>query len=316
MKIYHTIPDNKNLFRNPVVTIGNFDGVHVGHRTIFTKLLERARKISGDAVVITFSSHPRKVLYPDIPLKIITTSDEKVNALFGLGIDNIIMLHFTREMAQMSAGDFYNDILITKIDARELVIGYDHAFGKNREGTIEFLTALCSRTGIGLTRVDEEMIGDRPISSTWLRRIIEDGDIPTARKLLGRNYSLSGMVVRGEGRGGRLLGFPTANILPDDEDKVIPALGSYSIVAVLPGGRRIGGMLNIGFNPTFSAGRQTIEAHLFGFSEDIYDTAITVEFVGRIRPEKRFDSPEELIAQLRTDRATAMAQLEEHDKKK
>lgn len=315
MKIYHTIPDNKALFKNPVVTIGNFDGVHVGHRKIFSKLLERAKKISGDAVVITFSSHPRKVLYPDMPLKIITTSNEKVNALFSLGIDNIILLHFTREMAQMSAREFYNDILITKLDAREMVIGYDHAFGKNREGTIEYLTGLCAETGIGLTRVDEEMLGERPISSTWLRQIIEEGDLPMSKKLLGRNYSLSGFVARGEGRG-RILGFPTANIVPDDPDKVIPAQGSYSIIAVLPGGQKKRGMLNIGVNPTFSSGKKTIEANIFDFDEDIYDTVITVEFVGRIRPEKKFASADELVSQLRKDRATAMGHFEEHDRKK
>ncbi|HOO72395.1 MAG TPA: bifunctional riboflavin kinase/FAD synthetase [Spirochaetota bacterium] len=312
MKIYHNIPDNKNLFRNPVVTIGNFDGVHLGHRKIFSRLKEVAKKKSGDAVVITFSSHPRKVLYPDIPIKVITTSDEKVNAIFNLGIDNIILLHFTREMANMSAKDFYNDILLTRIDTRELVIGYDHAFGKNREGTIDFLAGLCAETGIGLTRVDEEMLDSRPISSTWLRSLIEEGDLPMVERLLGRRYSLSGTVVRGAGRGGSTLGFPTANIDPLDPDKILPADGSYAVVVTLNSGIKKGGMLNIGMNPTFNADKKTIEVNIFDFAEDIYDSVITVDFVARLRPERRFNTTEDLVAQLGQDKIMALKILDDH----
>ena len=191
MKIYHTIPDNKNLFKNPVVTIGNFDGVHMGHRKIFSTLLSTAERVKGDAVVITFSSHPRKILNPEAHIQVITTSEEEVNAIFNVGIDNIILLHFTPEMANMSARDFYNDILITRIDIRELVIGYDHAFGKDRQGTMEYVSMLCKESGIGLTRVEEEMADSQPVSSSWLRRELESGNFPLAEKLLGRRYSMT-----------------------------------------------------------------------------------------------------------------------------
>lgn len=308
MKIYHNIPDNKNLFKNPVVTIGNFDGVHKGHQKIFSTLLSVAGRVRGDAVVITFSSHPRKVLNPESHIQIITTSEEKVNAIFNMGIDNIILLHFTPEMANMTAREFYNDILITKIDIRELVIGYDHAFGKDRQGTMEYVSMLCSESGIGLTRVEEEMVESQPVSSSWLRKELEKGNFPVAEKLLGRRYNMSGTVVRGAGRG-RTLGFPTANIHLDDTDKLVPAKGCYSVIVTLMNGARYRGMLNIGSNPTFSQGGCNIEVNIFDFNENIYDSRITVEFVERIRDEVPFSSPEKLVEQLNKDRITALDQL-------
>ena len=311
MKIYHTIPDNKNLFKNPVVTIGNFDGVHIGHRKIFNKLLDVSQRINGDPVVITFSSHPRKVLNPENPIKIVTTSDEKINAIFSLGIDNIILLHFTPEMANMTAREFYNDILITKIDVRELVIGYDHAFGKNREGNIDFVSVLCRESNIGLTRVDEELYDSQPVSSTWIRRELESGNISMVEKLLGRKYSITGTVMQGKGRG-RSLGFPTANIAPEDPDKLIPADGTYSVIVSLVNGSKKKGMLNIGMNPTFSDTGRTIEAHIFDFNDDIYDARITVEFVRFIRKEQAFGSVDKLSAQLQRDKETALIHLRDY----
>ena len=312
MKIYHTIPDNKNLFKNPVVTIGNFDGVHIGHRKIFNKLLEVAQRIKGDPVVITFSSHPRKVLNPETPIKIVTTSDEKINAIFSLGIDNIILLHFTPEMANMTAREFYNDILVTRIDVRELVIGYDHAFGKNREGDIDYVSMLSRESNIGLTRVNEELYDSQPVSSTWIRRELESGNIGMVEKLLGRKYSITGTVMQGKGRG-RSLGFPTANIVPEDPDKLIPADGTYSVMVSLVNGSKKKGMLNIGMNPTFSDTGRTIEAHLFDFNDDIYDARIAVEFVRFIRKEQAFGSVDKLSAQLQRDKETALMHLRDYE---
>lgn len=308
MKIYHTIPDNKNLFKNPVVTIGNFDGVHLGHQRIFSTLLSVAERQKGDALVITFSSHPRKVLNPEAHIHVITTSEEKVNAIFNMGIDNIILLHFTPEMANMLAREFYNDILITKIDIRELVIGYDHAFGKDRQGNMDYVSMLCRESGIGLTRVEEVMVDSQPVSSSWLRDELNSGNFPLAEKLLGRRYSLGGTVVRGAGRG-RTLGFPTANIRLDDPDKLVPADGCYSVLVSLVNGTKYKGMLNIGSNPTFAQGGRHIEVNIFNFTADIYDARITVEFVQRIREEVAFSSAEKLIKQLNNDRAAAMAHL-------
>lgn len=309
MKIYHNIPENKNLFKNPVVTIGNFDGVHKGHQKIFSRLIEIARKKKGDPVVITFSSHPRKVLNPEISIKILTTPGEKSNAIFSHGIDNIIMLHFTREMAEMSAEDFYNQILLQKIDTRHLVIGYDHAFGKGREGNIDFLKKLSASSGIEITRVEEEMLFDRPISSTWLRHEIEDGNIEKANQILGRSYSISGVVVKGMGRGNSL-GFPTANISPGEPDKLIPADGVYAVRVILDNSRPSWkGMLNIGNNPTFTNAERTIEVNILDFEENIYDSQVTIEFIKKIRNEIKFNTPEDLVTQLKIDRTNTIKAL-------
>jgi len=303
MKLYHTIPDG-DLFTNPVVTIGNFDGVHLGHRKIFSVLEQTAKRVNGEAVVITFSSHPRKVLNPNISTHVLTTTDEKVNAIFRLGISNIVLLNFTAEMASMDAQDFYNDILIRKLDVKEIVIGYDHTFGRDREGNYDFLSRQSLKTGISVTRVGEMLIHDRPVSSTWIRHRIEEGDISTAAMLLGRNYSVSGTVISGDGRG-KDLGFPTANILPSDTDKLIPCDGVYAVKVEMNKSITRYGMLNIGNNPTFSGRERSIEVHIFDFNEKIYGTEITIEFLDRIRDVKKFPSKEDLIARMRRDEITA-----------
>lgn len=308
MKIYHHIPEHKNLFVNPVVTIGNFDGVHIGHRKILSSLLEKAAEKSGDPVVITFSSHPRKILNPEMPIKIITTTEEKVNAIYEFGIPNIILLHFTQQMAEMHAIDFYNEILVGKLDAKYLVIGYDHAFGKNREGNYDFLSELSSSTGVEITRIEEEDRYKHPISSTWIRRVIESGNITKANTLLGWKYTISGTVVRGRDRG-KSLGFPTANIMPLHQDKIIPGDGVYAVGVIFEDGTRKKGMLNIGTNPTFSEKERSIEVNIFDFNESIYDSILTVEFHKHIRNEIKFESKEKLMAQLERDKTTAMRML-------
>jgi riboflavin kinase / FMN adenylyltransferase len=308
MKIYHHIPEHKNLFVNPVVTIGNFDGVHIGHRKILKALLEKAAEKSGEPVVITFSSHPRKILNPEMPIKIITTTDEKVNAIYDFGIPNIILLNFTRQMAEMHAIDFYNEILVGKLDAKYLVIGYDHAFGKNREGNYDFLSELSTSTGIEITRIEEEDRYKHPISSTWIRREIENCNITKANILLGWKYTLSGTVVRGRDRG-KSLGFPTANIIPLHQDKIIPGDGVYAVRVIFEDGTRKKGMLNIGPNPTFSEQDRTIEVNIFDFNETIYDSTLTVEFHKHIRNEIKFGSKEKLIKQLERDKSTVLKLL-------
>jgi riboflavin kinase / FMN adenylyltransferase len=309
MKIYHHIPEHKDLFINPVVTIGNFDGVHLGHRKILSALKDTAKNKSGDPVVITFSSHPRKVLNPEHPIKIITTSDEKVNAIYNFGIPNIILLNFTRQMAEMHAIDFYNEILIGKLDAKYLVIGYDHAFGKNREGNFDFLAELAASTGVEITRIEEEDRFEHPISSTWIRKEIESGNIAKANVLLGWRYTLSGTVVEGKGRG-RELGFPTANIRPLHQEKIIPGDGVYAVRVIFEDGTKKNGMLNIGSNPTFSGETSTIEVNIFDFNEIIYDTILTLEFYERIRGEIKFNTREQLVEQLGKDRISILQLLD------
>jgi riboflavin kinase / FMN adenylyltransferase len=312
MKIYHHIPEHKDLFVNPVVTIGNFDGVHIGHRKILSALLDTARKKSGDPVVITFSSHPRKVLNPEHPIKIITTSDEKVNAIYSFGIPNIILLNFTRQMAEMHAIDFYNEILIGKLDAKYLVVGYDHAFGKNREGNFDFLAELAASTGVEITRIEEEDRFEHPISSTWIRREIESGNIDKANMLLGWRYTLSGTVVEGKGRG-RELGFPTANIRPLHQEKIIPGDGVYAVRVFFEDGTKRNGMLNIGTNPTFSGETRTIEVHIFDFNEMIYDSILTLEFYKKIRSEIKFNAKDQLIEQLDKDKSSILKLLDNNN---
>ncbi len=312
MKIYHNIPDNKNIFKNPVITVGTFDGVHLGHRKILSVLLDTAAQKSGDPVVITFSSHPRKTLEPNLVLKIITTTEEKTNAIYEFGIPNIILLNFTKQMAQMPAIDFYNEILIRKLDAKSIVIGYDHAFGRNREGNYDFLKHLAEKTGIEIFRVEEEDFSSRPVSSTWIRNEIEFGNIEKANKLLGWKYSLSGTVIRGKGRG-RTLGFPTANISPHNREKIIPADGVYAVNVMIENGTKRMGMLNIGNNPTFSDAARSIEVNIIDFDETIYDKPITVELHQRIRKEIKFSSPEQLINQIKQDRIAALRLLGGND---
>jgi riboflavin kinase / FMN adenylyltransferase len=305
MKIYHHLPEHKNLFINPVVTIGNFDGVHLGHRKILAALIQKSKEISGEPVVITFSSHPRKVLNPELPIKIITTTEEKINAIYNFGVPNIILLNFTRQMSQMHAIDFYNEVLIGKLDAKYLVIGYDHAFGKNREGNFDFLNELAATSGVEITKIEEEDRYEHPVSSTWIRREIESGNMVKAGSLLGWRYTLSGTVVRGEGRG-RTLSFPTANIDPLHPDKIIPGDGVYAVTVSVENDIKTGGMLNIGTNPTFSGTCRTIEVNMFDFTEDIYDAILTVEFHDKIRNETSFSSREALMEQLGKDKIRAL----------
>jgi len=300
MKIYHDIPDNKDLFKNPAVTIGNFDGVHIGHLKILSALIDVSNKISGDAVAVTFSSHPRKILYPHIPLKIITTTEEKINAIYNSGISNIILLNFTKEMSEMRAEDFYNKILIKKLDIKEIVLGSDHAFGKNREGNRSFLNNITSKTETGITIVEPATLESKHVSSTWLRKEIENGNISTVTSLLGRHYSINGRVVKGAGRGAGL-GFPTANIIPETPDKIVPLDGVYAVSVIINSEKKIG-MLNIGINPTFSQNKKTIEVNIFDFNENIYDSEITVEFMGRLRQEIKFETKKALVKQMKADR--------------
>ena len=305
MRVFEKIPE-PGEFKNPVLTIGNFDGVHLGHQKILSTLLLRAEREKGEPVVLTFSSHPRKILQPGNRQKIITSSMEKARAIWDFGIRNIILLDFTPEIADMDALNFYNHILIEKIGVKHIVIGYDHAFGKNRQGNLEFLTEQSKRTGVDVTRVDEKKLNSKPVSSTWLRKEIENGNIHMAAKLLGRRYSIAGTVVKGVGRGSRQLGFPTANIMPEHPDKLLPKDGVYAVKVYLDDGTKKEGMLNLGCNPTFDAEERTVEVNIFDFDRDIYGAHINVEFHDWVRNEMKFPGPEELVSQITRDRSYIM----------
>jgi len=314
MKIYTEIPENTGQFRNPVVTIGNFDGVHTGHRKIIETLLNKSREHNGEPFVITFRNHPRTVIHPGSVCRVITTVEEKQKALYELGVTNIVVLNFTRELSELTAHEFYNGLLVERLKAREIVIGYDHAFGKNREGNIDFLLNLSQQTGVEITQIGEESCGSEIISSTLLRSEIDNGNMEKVENLLGRRYTLSGKVIKGAGRGGVKLGFPTANILPDNPDKIVPAGGVYAVRVTLPSGETREGMLNIGLNPTFNGNEVSekfIEVNIFDFHGDLYSENLTVEFYKRIRDEKKFPSAEELVLQLKNDESVIRKILDE-----
>ena len=300
LKIYNEIPENNGLFVNPVVTIGNFDGVHAGHRKIINELIASSIKHNGVPVVITFRNHPRTLFRPELPCKIVTTAEERQRLLHSLGINNIIMLQFTRELSNLTADQFYHELLIDRLKVKEIVIGHDHAFGKNREGNIDYLMKLSAKTGIIVTRVEEEICNDKVISSTFLRDEIENGNMDKAAELLGMRYSLTGKVVKGAGRG-KGLGFPTANILPDNGEKIIPKNGVYAASIKFSDSSVYHGMLNIGYNPTFDGKARSIEINIFDFNKDIYGEAVTIEFFTRIRDEIKFDSVDSLVKQIRSD---------------
>ncbi|MFC1670096.1 bifunctional riboflavin kinase/FAD synthetase [Spirochaetota bacterium] len=308
MKLFKEIP-GKGQFKNPAVTIGNFDGVHMGHQEILSTLLKKAEEINGDAVVITFQSHPRKIINPQLLSGIITTSAEKVKAISTYGINNIILLDFDRDMADMDALEFYNKIIVNGIGAKEIVIGYDHCFGKDRKGNMEFLERMSGTTGIGITRVEEVEVDSKSVSSTWLRKVIGDGNMKAAKKIIARPYSIMGKVIKGESRG-RELGFPTANILPNDAEKIIPGDGVYAVTVILENGNKARGMLNIGDNPTFDLNKKNIEVNIFDFNDDIYGSLITIEFHERVRDEIKFESSRGLVQQLKKDKISIQKMLD------
>ena len=304
MDLFANIP-GKEKFNNPVVTIGSFDGIHLGHKKIINKLLEKANERKGDSIVLTFETHPRTFLNPEIALKIITSNQEKEDRLKKEGVDHILLLQFSREMADLNAMDFYNQLLINKLGVKDIIIGYDHTFGKNREGGIELLRELESRTGLGVYQVSEELVDGRAISSTWIRHEITIGNVAKAKELLGWEYDITGYVVRGEGRGSTLLGYPTANVQPNNESKIVPADGAYAVTVNIEGFPEKKGMLNIGTNPTFEGKKRTIEVNIFDFDADIYGKEITVCFHERIRGEQKFGNFEELKKQLNEDKRKA-----------
>ena len=303
MKIYHGLEDFRPV-ENAVVTSGTFDGVHLGHQQILRRLREIADRINGETVLITFWPHPRLVLFPDQhDLRLLNTFEEKAELLRTFGIDHLLRIPFTREFSQTSSEDFIRRILVDTIGTRKLVIGYDHRFGKNREGSFDHLKNNASSYGFEVEEIPRHEVDDLVVSSTKIRSALALGKMDYAAELLGRYYDVSGRVVRGE-RIGRVLGFPTANIEIDNPHKLIPANGAYA-VKVRIGERIFGGMMNIGMRPTVGGRIMTLEVHIFDFDEEIYGDTLKVEFVSRIRDEIPFPDIESLKTQLETDQVSA-----------
>jgi riboflavin kinase/FMN adenylyltransferase len=288
-----------------VVTIGNFDGVHLGHREIFRHVVGRARERQALATVITFEPHPLRLLAPQrAPLRI-NTPAEKVRLIRASCIDLLVVLPFTRKLAALAAADFVADILVGRLGVRHLVIGYDYAFGRNREGDANFLAAAAQQHGFSLEVLEPISSGDVAYSSTRIRQTLQQGDVAGVVAVLGRHYTLDGRVVSGAGRG-RQLGFPTANLATRKE--LLPRDGVYA-VRVRYGRRRYDAVVNIGRRPTFAAGEPTIEIHLLDFSGDLYGAHLRLYFVERLRDEQRFPSAAALQVAVRGDIDRARAIL-------
>jgi riboflavin kinase/FMN adenylyltransferase len=296
--------------RKPVVTIGTFDGVHLGHQKVILRLQEFAKQHDGETVIFTFHTHPRLITAPDgNNLRLLTTLNEKISLFEKYGIDHLIIYTFDKSFSELTYSEFVEKILVEKIKTHCLVVGYDHKFGKNREGGFDYLQKCAKKHKFEIERLDALLVEEDSVSSTKIRNALENGRIEKANHYLGYQFTLHGTVVEGK-QLGRKLGFPTANIETSDKFKIIPGYGVYA-VRVEIGGTEYNGMLNIGTRPTFNnnADNRSIEVHIFDFEGDIYGKEITLKFVGKIRDEQKFNNIEMLVSQLENDKKTALSIL-------
>ncbi|HWY37709.1 MAG TPA: bifunctional riboflavin kinase/FAD synthetase [Bacteroidia bacterium] len=308
MKVYRSIKEITKI-NNPVVTIGTFDGVHEGHRKIIDRLNKAKKELGGESFIFTFHPHPRQVLFPgQTDLKLLTLTGEKLQLLEKAGIDHVLVYPFDKEFSRLSAQDYVKKILVDSIGVKKLIIGYDHKFGNNREGNMEALEKFSAQYGFVVEEIPPYEIDHSNVSSTKIRKALEQGDIQTANSFLGYDYFISGRVVEGK-KLGRTLGYPTANIEVADKSKLIPQNGIYAVTTIIDGAR-YKGMMSIGFNPTTDTDNKVkIEVNIFNFDKDIYGKEIAVHFCKRLRSEEKFNSLEELKKQLEEDKKNALAAL-------
>jgi len=300
LKIYHRLSEFEGSDFT-VVTVGTFDGLHVGHQKIISRMKKIAKENKGDTILVTFDPHPRQVLNSNsIKLKFISTQNRKIELLDKFGIDHMIVIPFTREFAATSSEDFIKDYLINKLKTKKLIVGYDHHFGKNREGNYNKLKSLGNNLGFEVEEIPAQHVEGIPVSSTKIRKALGEGDAQLANKMLGYEYSISGTVITGN-KIGRKIGFPTANIDVEDEYKLIAAGGVYAC-KINVAGKIYYGMGNIGTRPTVGINGLVTEVHIFDFNQDIYGEQITIFFIDRIRDEKKFENLEKLKQQLEFDR--------------
>lgn len=299
MKTYTNLSEITKPIANPFVTIGNFDGVHLGHQMLFSEVTGKAYKNNGTSVAITFNPHPLKVVRPDIGIKLISNCEQKRELIEHAGLDVLIIIPFTRDFAATSAVNFVDKVLIGTIGLQELVVGYDYAFGKGREGDINFLKKQGELKNFPVTVVEPYYVDGVLASSTKVRELVSAGEMREVKKLLGRFYQIRGEVKRGKQRGGAELGFPTANLHISEED-LCPRHGVY-VTQVIYNGKCYGGVLNIGYNPTFGEEKLSAETHIFDFNEDIYGKPIKINLLRFLRAEKKFSGPKELAGQIAED---------------
>ncbi|MFN5331991.1 MAG: bifunctional riboflavin kinase/FAD synthetase [Bacteroidota bacterium] len=300
MKIYEGLADFPPL-RYAVVTSGTFDGVHLGHQKILLRLKDIALKKNGETVLITFWPHPRMVVNSEKKtLRLLSTFEEKVSLLEKFGVDHLVIIPFTEAFSQLSSQEFIQTVLVDQIHTQCLVIGYDHKFGKNREGSFEYLKTHAADFGFEVEEISRQDVDDSGVSSTKIRKALEQGDVKTAARYLGRPYELDGKVVKGQ-QLGRSIGFPTANIQVESEFKLLPKDGVYAVMVVMEQDQ-YRAMLNIGNRPTVQGNEKTVEAHLLGFEGDLYGKQLQVLFIDFIREQQDFGSLEALRQQLVLDK--------------
>lgn len=289
------------------MTIGTFDGVHVGHRKILDRLVAIAKQQSLRATLLTFFPHPRMVLQKDSDIKLLNTIEEKQKILSGLGLDYLIVQPFTRDFSRLSAVEFVRDILVGSLQMKTVIIGYDHRFGRNRNANIADLRNFGNTFDFEVEEIPAQEVDDVSVSSTKIRKALDQGNIETANEFLGYHYMLNGTIAKGKGLG-RQLGFPTANLLISEAYKLIPKKGAYAIQSTI-NGKRVQGMMNIGTNPTVGGTEQSIEVHYFNLAQDLYGKKMQVEILHHLRDEQKFDSVEALKGQLAKDREKSIQLL-------
>ncbi|MEJ2695342.1 MAG: bifunctional riboflavin kinase/FAD synthetase [Candidatus Sulfobium sp.] len=295
-------------FTNTVLTLGNFDGLHLGHQELIKMVMKRARETGAVSMVVTFRPHPLKILCPERCPPLISIYEEKIALFEKLGLDVLVKIPFTLDFSSMSPEDFTKTILCDLLGAKEIFVGYNYRFGKGRTGTVATLKKLGERYGFLVREVEQISLDGEVISSTKIRKLLAEGNVEHAARLLGRIYAVTGVVVKGDSRG-KGLGFPTANIAP--KHSIIPANGVYA-VRFFVREKFYDGVANIGLRPTFDENRLTIEVHVLDFNEDIYGEEISLYFIGKIREERKFKSADDLVRQITSDIRTAKEMLAEH----
>ncbi len=296
---------NYDKRHNTVITIGTFDGVHIGHRKILERLINSAKTSGLKATVLTFFPHPRMVLQNEADIKLLNTVEEKKAIMEEIGLDYLIIHPFTKGFSRLTATDFVRDILVNELKVKKIIIGYDHRFGRNRNANIQDLMAFGNTLDFEVEEIPAQEIDEVSVSSTKIRKALEDGDIPTANRFLGYPYMLTGSVKKGKGLG-RTLSFPTANLHIEEYYKLIPKNGVYVIQSNL-NGQAVKGMMNIGVNPTVDGSKRSIEIHFFNLEEDLYGRTVRIEILHRLRDERRFDSVDALRQQLEKDKINALS---------
>lgn len=309
--IEHTSFNSYTNTQPSVITIGTFDGVHIGHKAILEQLISTAKKEDLNSIVLTFFPHPRMVLQKNTDIKLINTIYERKELLKNTGLEHLIIQPFTKEFSRLTALEFVRDILVNQLHLKKIIIGYDHRFGRNRDATIDDLIEFGNLYDFEVVKINAQQLEEVSVSSTKIRKALEEGNITVANSYLGYGFSLYGKVVTGKGIG-KSLSFPTANLQLAEDYKIIPKEGVYIVKSSISG-KEIFGLTNIGTNPTVNGSHQTIETYFLDYKEDLYQKNLKIEFIKRIRDEKKFNSLEDLIQAIKKDELFARNYLESHE---